>query len=55
MKKSARTIAMMFALTVAATPFVHAEPMGTNPRPQTTSSTSSVVMVAYTILTILGH
>jgi hypothetical protein len=54
MKQSFRTIAMMFALTVAAAPMMHAEPMGTNPRPQTVQ-TSAAVTIAYAILAVIGH
>jgi hypothetical protein len=52
MQKSIRTVAMMFALTVAATPMIQAEPLGCNPRPQV--FTSVRVTIAYTILAYFG-
>ena len=52
MKKSIRTIAMMFALTVAATPLIQAEPLGCNPRPQVRTSVTATI--AYTVLAYFG-
>lgn len=53
MQKSIRSIALMFALTVAATPLIQAEPLGCNPRPQV-ATTSVMVTIAYTVLAHFG-
>jgi hypothetical protein len=49
MKRSIRTIALMSALTLAAAPMLHAEVMGTNPRPHVAMS---VMEVAYTVFAL---
>jgi hypothetical protein len=50
MKNTMRTFALISALTLAATPMMHAEVMGTNPRPQVASM--SFLDVAYTMFAL---
>ncbi len=52
MKKSIYAIVLMSLLTVTAAPVMHAEVMGTNPRPWVVPS--PVATVAYTVLTFFG-
>ncbi len=55
MQKSIRTFAVAAVLALTVSPAMHAERMGTNPRPQDIGAKSvSLTVFAYTILSSLG-
>jgi hypothetical protein len=54
MKKTIRAFALLSVLSVAVSPILRAEVMGTNPRPQVAASSLSWLDVAYTVLRLYG-
>lgn len=47
MKKSIRNLALLSILSLAAAPMMHADVMGTNPRPQLRSSMSWATVFSF--------
>lgn len=56
MQKSFRSLVLVAAVSFVAVPTVHADRMGTNPRPtrQVSQQTSTLQLVAYTVMAYLG-